>query len=233
MSPFLFALSIVLFSILFFLTSSFFQKARIFQTTVGLLFLILGLYSLYDFWLPIIRNAEQEPAYRQINRKKEPSIPGLQQSVKSNDPVLRTIIALESDSPLEIIQKMGCASCHQIPGFEWKDGLMGPILIEKILAPKRIASPEYLARVKNSKAHAQTPREYVMESIISPDNFIVPAFINSSNPERSIMYHEYDKKFTYGALEKLVDFLLTLDCDSARREMLNGPSSETVVKICG
>lgn len=177
---------------------------------VGFLLLITAFYSLYESGLP----------------QTQDHMAGMASHMTPK-------LALETDSPEQIIEKMGCSSCHQIPGMLWKTGTLGPILIEKVLAPKRLASPEYQLRLKTGKASAHSPREYVMESIVSPDHFISPDFIYHSNSEHSIMPAGYDQKFTYAALEKLVDYLLILDCDSAKKEGLKGPPAETLVRICG
>jgi hypothetical protein len=93
-------------------------------------------------------------------------------------------------------------------------GLIGPLLIEKTNAPRRLKSPEYRKAVREGRAHARTPKEYVMESIMHPDAFIVPGFQDD-------MIKDFGKKFTFDALEKMADFLLTLDEESARKEGLD------------
>ena len=66
--------------------------------------------------------------------------------------------------------------------------------------------------MKAGKAHATTAKEYVIESIVDPGAFIVPDFRQKHFPEGStIMPQDYGRKFTYDALNKLVDFLLSLD----------------------
>jgi hypothetical protein len=126
-----------------------------------------------------------------------------------------TKIALPDDTPEQIVQKMACFACHKIPTLAIaKTGMIGPLLIEKTNAPNRIKSPEYLKAVKAGKAHATTPKEYVMESIMHPDAFIVPGFADD-------MLKDFSKKFTFAALEKMADFLLTLDANTARKEGLD------------
>ncbi|HXC61237.1 MAG TPA: nitric oxide reductase [Nitrospiria bacterium] len=143
-------------------------------------------------------------------------------------------IALGTDTPEQIITKMGCFACHQIPTIAAaKFGPIGPLLVEKTNAPKRIASPEYQAMLKAGKAHARTPKEYVMESIVTPNAFIVHAFVQKANPDTSDMIQDFSQKFTFGALEKLADFLLTLDCDAAKKDGLKGPPAEPIDQVCG
>jgi hypothetical protein len=114
---------------------------------------------------------------------------------------------------------MGCHVCHKIPYIpESRSSVVGPVLIPGTLAPIWIASPAYRARVEAGKAGAATPREYVIESILDPSAFIVPGYESKQNPERSLMFPHYDKRFTEGGLERVVDYLLTLDLEDARKE---------------
>ncbi len=143
-------------------------------------------------------------------------------------------IALVTDTPQQIVQKMTCFICHQIPGVPLaKAGVIGPLLIEKVNAPKRLASPEYQAMVKAGKAHAKTPKEFVIESIVCPNCFVHPAFAQKANPEMSDMLQDFATKFTFGALEKMADYLLEQDCDAARKDGLKGPPQEPIEKSCG
>ena len=139
----------------------------------------------------------------------------------TSPPIPISRLALPIDSPEVIIEKMGCHVCHKIPSIStsWSSSF-GPLLIPKTMAPLRLTSPEYQERIKAGTASATTPREYVIESIINPDAFIVPGFENRGNPEKSLMYRHYSKRFTSGAVEVLVDFLLTLDVESAMRDGL-------------
>lgn len=124
-------------------------------------------------------------------------------------------IALESDTPEEIVQKMSCFACHKIPGISIaKTGMIGPLLIMKTSAEKRIKSAEYQKAVKEGKAHAATSREYVIESIIKPGAFIVPGFADD-------MFKDYSHKFTLAGFDKLVDYLLQQDEEAAIKDGLD------------
>ncbi len=124
-------------------------------------------------------------------------------------------IALESDTPEQIVQKMGCFACHKIPGISVaKIGMIGPLLIEGTNASNRIKSPEYKKAVAEGKAKARTPKEYVMESIMKPDAFIVPGFADD-------MLKDFSHKFTFAALEKITDYLLQQDVAAAIRDGLD------------
>ncbi len=131
-----------------------------------------------------------------------------------------TKIALPEDDPVQIITKMGCAACHKIPSVEFaKTGAIGPLLIEGTNAPRRIASPEYKAAMKAGTAHATTPKEYVIESIMNPSAFIVPGFPAPGG--KSLMPPDFANKFTYAAVSKLADFLLSQDASKAIKENLD------------
>lgn len=124
-------------------------------------------------------------------------------------------VALETDTVDQIVAKMACNACHKIPGIEAaKIGMVGPLLIEKTNAPNRIKSPEYQKAVKEGKARAKTPREYVVESIMDPKAFIVPGFADD-------MMTDFKHKFTISGLDKLVDYLMEQDAEAAIKSGLD------------
>lgn len=45
---------------------------------------------------------------------------------RSNPP--RTIIGADANRGLEVIERVGCAACHDTPGVAWPRGLAGPSL---------------------------------------------------------------------------------------------------------
>ncbi len=131
-----------------------------------------------------------------------------------------TKTALLEDPPEVIIEKMGCFVCHKIPTVPIATtGLIGPVLTMKTKAIERINSPEYLSAVEMNRARAVTPREYVLESILDPAAFVVPGFGDGDG-----MPTDYGRKFTVGALNKLVNFLLTLDENSGKNPDGTEPS---------
>ena len=141
-----------------------------------------------------------------------------------------TQVALPTDTPAMIVQKLGCFVCHKIPTVPNANvASNGPVLMLRTTAPLRLASPEYKARVKAGFAHATTPKEYVIESIINPTAFIVPGYDKEHNPGVIPMYPDYKERFTPEALEFLALFLLQLDENTARQEGLLGdkPAPQT------
>ncbi|MFQ5543030.1 MAG: hypothetical protein ACE5FY_01610 [Nitrospiria bacterium] len=122
-----------------------------------------------------------------------------------------------TDSIEEIIKKGGCFVCHRIPGIPIaRTGLIGPILAMKSTSALHLSSPEYRLAVSKGLAKATTEREYVMESILRPAAFILPGFRNGDG-----MPSDYGRKLTIGELEKLVDFLLTIDETMIEKEALS------------
>jgi hypothetical protein len=133
---------------------------------------------------------------------------------------------LPTDTPQDMIAKLGCAGCHKIPTTTATVGVIGPLLIEKTNALKRIASEEYGALVKSGNAHASTPKEYVMESIVNPNAFIVPGYGLPTTPPTSPMPHGFGQKLSYDALDRLAEFLLSIDEAAAvKAGLLDGPAT--------
>ena len=138
------------------------------------------------------------------------------------------------ETPEEIVAKLGCGVCHQIPGIVTaRTGVEGPLLIARVTAARRLASPEYQAAVAAGRAQARTPMEYLVESILRPGAFVVPAFELPERPFESAMPGHFGGTFTPAGLEKLADYLLGQDCAAARRDGLTGPRMEPIESLCG
>ena len=168
-----------------------------------------------DTWM-FVREGEEAPPAADLRAAYEKFIPAADRAEPVKEAAVPAagagpMIATGADKPEDMIMKMACVACHKIPTTAAKFGSVGPLLIEKTMAPKRLASAEYKARRKAGKAHATTPKEYVIESIVNPSAYIVPEYVQKSNPEVSAMMADFSKKFTYEALEKLAEFLLTID----------------------
>jgi hypothetical protein len=115
----------------------------------------------------------------------------------------------EGDAPIfvtgaepieEFINTLGCPLCHTIPGVEGAVGELGPKLHEKINAPNRIKDSRYKGKATNTK-------EYVRESILDPNAYIVMnAEENELFPE-GLMPQDFKNKLSVDAIDKLVDFI--------------------------
>lgn len=175
-----------------------------------------------DTWL-FFREGLTPPTYDEIRKAYEKFIPEKDRPGPAGPPAPGldvAKIALPEDTPAQMITKMGCFACHRIPTVDFaKSGVIGPLLIEGTNAARRIASPEYKAAKKAGTAHATTLKEYVIESIMNPSAFIVPGFPAPGG--KSLMPPDFANKFTYAAVSKLADFLLSLDVNVAIKENLD------------
>lgn len=94
----------------------------------------------------------------------------------------------------EIFTRAGCPVCHVIPGIPGANGQVGPTLVLGTTGPQRIQSPNY-------KGQAHTVHDYVVESVLDPERFIVPGFPGRTMPAW------YGTKLSALALEKIATYL--------------------------
>lgn len=100
----------------------------------------------------------------------------------------------------EMITSLGCPLCHTIPGIEGANGELGPVLHEKINAPKRLKDPAYQGKAK-------TPREYVRESIVNPGAYVVFNEKTGEHYPDGLMPQDFSSKLSDQALDQIVDFI--------------------------
>jgi hypothetical protein len=105
----------------------------------------------------------------------------------------------------EIFVRAGCPVCHQIPGIAGANGQVGPPLWLGKTGATRLADPQY-------RGQAQTVRDYIVESIVSPGTYVVPGFPANTMPVW------YGRKLSAGALTKIASYL-----EQAVDEPLSGP----------
>jgi mono/diheme cytochrome c family protein len=98
------------------------------------------------------------------------------------------------ESITEIFTKAGCAVCHIIPGISGADGRVGPPLLLGATGSTRLADPAY-------GGHAKTIHEYVVESVLEPEMFVVSGYPASTMPTW------YGSKLSALALEKIASYL--------------------------
>ena len=99
-----------------------------------------------------------------------------------------------------MINTLGCPLCHTIPGVEGAMGTLGPVLHEKINAPKRIKDPNYKGKATNTK-------EYVRESILNPGAYVVFNEEAGESFPDGLMPTTFSEQLSVQALDKLVDFI--------------------------
>jgi hypothetical protein len=99
-----------------------------------------------------------------------------------------------------MINTLGCPLCHTIPGIEGAVGELGPKLHEKINAPKRIKDSRYKGKATNTK-------EYVRESILNPNAYIVMNEEENELFPEGLMPQDFKHQLSVDAIDKLVDFI--------------------------
>ena len=114
-------------------------------------------------------------------------------TVPQIDPTMMPLVT--GEEPIqELFVRAGCTVCHQIPGIAGANGKVGPPLWLGKTGPGRLADPQY-------RGQAQTVREYIVESIVSPGTYVVPGFPPDTMPTW------YGRKLSAGALSKIASYL--------------------------
>lgn len=132
------------------------------------------------------------------------SSPASSPSAQSIDPNMVPLVT--GDEPIqELFVRAGCPVCHQIPGIAGAKGQVGPPLWLGRTGASRLADPQY-------KGQAQTVREYIVESVVSPGIYVVPGFPANTMPAW------YGRKLSAGALAKIASYL-----EQAADESPTGP----------
>ena len=98
------------------------------------------------------------------------------------------------ESIQEQFTRAGCPVCHTIPGITGANGQVGPPLVLGAMGPARLADADYRGRAK-------TVREYIIESIVAPQEYIVPGY-----PDRT-MPSWYGSKLSAAALDQMASYL--------------------------
>jgi mono/diheme cytochrome c family protein len=104
----------------------------------------------------------------------------------------------------DIFIRAGCPVCHTIPGIPGAEGRVGPKLMLGTTGKQRLRDPAY-------RGQAKTVHDYVVESVLEPEQFIVPGYPNRTMPAW------YGSKLSALALEKIAAYLeRQTDLESAR-----------------
>ncbi|NGZ09069.1 MAG: hypothetical protein CV088_06725 [Nitrospira sp. LK70] len=108
---------------------------------------------------------------------------------------IETIPLVTGDEPLiDIFTRPGCPVCHISPGIPGANGQVGPPLVLGATGPQRLKDPGY-------RGQARTVREYIVESVLEPQRFVVRGY-----PERT-MPNWYGSRLSALALEKMASYL--------------------------
>ena len=158
--------------------------------------------AMVDTWF-YVREGIEPPSYAEIVSAYEKFIPEVERKAEkqgSADPTALKATAVISgkDSVDQIFGQAKCVLCHTIPGISGAVGVIGPKLVEGTNAPLRLKDPGY-------RGQANTVRDYVMESVISPGTYVVKPF------QDNVMPRDFGERLSAGALNKIVDYLSKLE----------------------
>jgi hypothetical protein len=118
---------------------------------------------------------------------------------KANSVTLTDVPLATGHEPLDkLFVQSGCAVCHTIPGIEHAKGREGPKLVLGTNGPMRLADPNY-------KGTAESVREYIQESILTPGAYVVPGYFDR------VMPRWYGKRLNAKALDRMASYLEQLE----------------------
>ena len=103
-----------------------------------------------------------------------------------------------------IFTRAGCPVCHRIPGIAGAEGRVGPPLWLGTTGQQRLRDPAY-------RGNAKTVHEYIVESVVEPEVFVVPGYPAQTMPTW------YGAKLSALALEKIAAYLEAQTAEDAER----------------
>jgi hypothetical protein len=143
---------------------------------------VIGLVLLYALWTLRVSSPPQPPP---IEVKSEPA------TALSPEKIPLTT----GEEPIdEILVRAGCPVCHTIPGIPGANGQVGPKLVLGTTGKRRLSDQAY-------RGQAKTVHDYVVESVLEPERFIVPGYPSRTMPAW------YGSKLSALALEKIAAYL--------------------------
>ena len=158
-----------------------------------------------DAWV-YVREGIDPPSVDEMRAAYEKFIPederpqasaAVEEEADSGDdnPLLTT-----GDEPLpEIFEKAQCALCHMIPGIPGaEEGDFGPALYAKTNTPARLKDRGYTGS-------ASSVQEYILESIMDPNLYVVPDF------DEDLMPDDFGTTLNAKTLFRIVNYLSLLE----------------------
>ena len=128
-----------------------------------------------------------------------PSAPPLVEQQPDKPTALVDVPLATGEEPLDkLFVQSGCAVCHTIPGIGPAQGRQGPKLVLGTNGPTRLADPNYHGK-------AESVREYIQESILSPGTYIVPGYSDR------VMPRWYGKRLNAKSLDRIAHYLEGLE----------------------
>ena len=161
--------------------------------------LSMGELAAVDTWM-YVREGKEAPPYEEIVASYEKFIPEadrITETAEDDGAAAGGVLATGEEPVDEIFSKAACIACHTIPGIKDATGKVGPMLVEGSNAPKRLKDGNY-------KGKAQSVREYITESILSPSAYVVTDFPDNQMPK------DFGQKLSAGAVNKIVNYLSQL-----------------------
>ncbi len=154
-----------------------------------------------DTWL-FWNEGEIPPSPVEIRAVYEKLIPpnerprGPWEDTPTNQPIF---LLADGSEPVDLIlAKAQCVVCHIIPGIPGATGTIGPKLTMKTVGPARIKD-------KNYHGKATTTKEYITESILYPNTYVVDGYRDYMMPI------VFGTKLSAIAIDKMVDYLSQLE----------------------
>jgi hypothetical protein len=155
-------------------------------------------------WL-YVHDGKEPPSPQEIENAYRKFIPAIEWPMPSRDPEIYPAryapvpppppLHLSGQEPInKLFIKALCFACHIIPGIPNASGVVGPKLVMKTVAPKRLKDQKY-------KGKATNVREYIIESILNPSVYVVEGYPDN------IMPKDYRAKLTDAAVEKMAEYL--------------------------
>jgi mono/diheme cytochrome c family protein len=163
-----------------------------------LIFMVVGFGLLATLsFNSLMRPVAPEKVDSVLQKAAQPQSDLLKKKVK---PVTLLDVPLATGhEPLDkLFVQSGCAVCHTIPGIDHAQGREGPKLILGMNGPIRLADPNY-------KGTAESVREYIQESILTPGAYVVPGYFDR------VMPRWYGKRLNAKAVDRMVTYLEQLE----------------------
>jgi len=143
---------------------------------------VVGLVSLYALWILRVDGPSHAP-------------PIVAESATAVTLLPEKVPLTTGEEPIaEIFIRAGCPVCHTIPGIPGADGRVGPKLTLGTTGPQRLRDPTY-------SGQAETVHDYVVESVLEPERFIVSGYPSRTMPAW------YGSRLSALALEKIAAYL--------------------------
>lgn len=163
-----------------------------------LIFLVMGCGILATLSMNSLTKPPAEQDDSGGTQATAPSVRAVDQ--KPDKPIALIDVPLATgEEPLDkLFVQSGCAVCHTIPGIEPAQGRQGPKLVLGTNGPKRLADPNY-------HGTAESVREYIQESILTPGTYIVPGYSDR------VMPRWYGKRLNAKSLDRIAHYLEDLE----------------------